>query len=182
MKANKRTVWFLTLISLVAVISIFYINNKTPMPFDGLALFGDKTPTSEIAKDQAKGTDEQAPVFAESYIFDDMRMTVRNERSQLNEQLTTKVGSPDFTSVEKNDALDEMAALTRQDSAEALMEMQIKALGYPDAFVQTDSGHVNVTVLSQDGQSVQQANEITHLVMTTWAEARTVKVDFEGGS
>ena len=67
-----------------------------------------------------------------------------------------------------------MAALTKQDSTEALMEMQIMALGYPDAFVQTEDGKVNVTVLTEDGQSAKQANEITHLVMTSWAEARKV--------
>ena len=46
MKTNKRTVWFLTLLSLVAVISIYYINKKAPMPFDGIKIFadaGDKT-------------------------------------------------------------------------------------------------------------------------------------------
>lgn len=180
MKANKRTVWFLTLISLVAVISIFYMNNKN-MPFDGLALFGDKGELPVVA-DKVDGSDKQTPVFAESYLFDEMRMTVRNERSELNAQLTTKVGSPDFTSDEKNKALDDMAALVKQESIEALMEMQIIALGYDDAFVQTDGGQVNVTVLTQDGKSAGQANEITHLVMTTWAEARNVSVDFKGGS
>ena len=180
MKANKRTVWFLTLISLVAVISIYYVNNKSLMPFDGLAIFGDKTPDSGTVKDNA--TDKQAPVFAESYIFDDMRMTVRNERSERNTQLSMKVGSSDFTSVEKSDALDEMAALVKLNSIEALMEMQIIALGYPDAFVQTEGGKVNVRVLAIEGQSTKQADEITHLVMTTWEEAKNVSVKFETGS
>ena len=31
-----------------------------------------------------------------------------------------------------------MAKLIKRDSAEALMEMQIKALGYADAFVRTE--------------------------------------------
>ena len=182
MKANKRTVWFLTLISLVAVISIFYMtNNKSSMQFDGLALFGNSADPS-AGKDIVGEPDKQTPVFAESYLFEDMRMTVSNARSLLKEQLTTKIYSTDYTAVEKNDAFDEMAALTKQDSIEDLMEMQIKALGYPDAFVQTDKGQVNVTVLTLDGQSKQQANEITHLVMSGWADARNVKVQFESGS
>ena len=41
MKTNKRTVWFLTLLSLVAVISIYYIKEKSPMPFDGITIFKD---------------------------------------------------------------------------------------------------------------------------------------------
>lgn len=180
MKANKRTVWFLTLISLVAVISIFYINNN-PKPFDGMALFGEGKPSPTV-DNIAEDTDNQTPVFAESYLFDDMRMTVRNERSLRKDQLTTKIVSPGFTSEEKNQAYEEMDALTKQDSIEELMEMQIIALGYPDAFVKTENGQVNVRVLTKDGISKQQANEITHLVMTTWTEARNVTVDFEEGS
>ena len=182
MRTNKRTVWFLTLVSLVAVLSIFYFVNKEPMPFDGLALFGDDVTDSKTGTDIVDDADKQTPVFAESYLFADMRMTVKNERSLLKEQLTTKITSTEYTAVEKNDAYDEMAALTKRDSTEALMEMQIKALGYPDAFVRTDGGQVNITVLTLDGQSVKQANEITHLVMSSWTEARNVRVEFESGS
>ena len=86
MKTNKRTVWFLTLLSLVAVIAIYSIN-KNPMPFDGMKIFenaGDKAPVSKGTGDG----DKQAPVFAESYLFDDLRMEVLNERSQMQDQLT----------------------------------------------------------------------------------------------
>ncbi len=181
MKNNKRTVWFLTLLSLVAVISIYYINQKAPMPFDGLAIFDSKE--NPVTMTETSGDpDKQQPVFAESYLFEDMRMEVRNERSQLSEQLRTKIDSADYTTAEKNEAYEEMEAITKRDSAESLMEMQIIALGYPDAFVRTDGSTVNVTVLSEEGQSKQQANEITRLVISTWEEARKVEVKFEGAS
>lgn len=180
MRTNKRTVWFLTLLSLVAVISIYYVNKQGPMPFDGMQIF-DKESNAIIVKENEEGADQQ-PVFAESYLLEEMRMEVRNERSKINEQLTTKINSADYTAVEKNEAFDEMALLTKRDSAEALMEMQIKALGYPDAFVQTDGSIVNVTVLTEDGHSLKQGNEITHLVMSSWEEAKKVKVDFQGDS
>ncbi len=149
------------------------------MPFDGMAIFdnaGDKKPVNKET-----GDGDQAPVFAESYLFDDMRMEVRNERSQMHEQLTTKINTMETPS-EKNEVFDEIALLIKRDSVEALMETQIKALGYKDAFVRTEGNMVNVTVLSEDGQSAKQANEITYLVMSTWEEARKVKVDFKGES
>jgi stage III sporulation protein AH len=179
MRTNKRTVWFLTLLSLVAVIAIYSIN-KNPMQFDGMKIFenaGDKAP---VNKETGNG-DKQAPVFAESYLFDDLRMEVLNERSQIQDQLTTKINSLETPS-EKNEVFDEMAMLIKRNSVEALMETQIKALGYKDAFVRTEGNMVNVTVLSEDGQSAKQANEITYLVMSTWEEARKVKVDFKGES
>ena len=180
MRTNKRTVWFLTLLSLVAVISIYYVNKKAPMPFDGIQIF-ENAPNSAVVKEKTDESD-QKPVFAESYLLEEMRMEVRNERSKMNEQLLTKINSADYTAVEKNGAFDEMALLTKRDSAEALMEMQIVALGYPDAFVRTDGNIANVTVLSEDGHSLEQSNEIVHLVMSSWGEAKKVFVDFQGDS
>lgn len=179
MRTNKRTVWFLTLLSLVAVISIFYINKKAPMNFDGISIFGDSSNPAEIT--EKTGGDDKQPVFAESYLFEDMRMEVRNERSQLQDQLTSKLNAAE-DSKEKNATFDEMEQLVKQESAESLLEMQIKALGYTDAFVRTEGGNVDVTVLSEDGYSAKQAEEITYLVMSNWEEARKVKVDFKGDS
>lgn len=180
MRTSKRTVWFLTLLSLVAVISIYYVNKKAPMPFDGIQIFDNAPNPAEVT--EKTDDPDQKPVFAESYLLEEMRMEVRNERSKINEQLTTKINSSEYTAVEKNDAFDEMALLTKRDSAETLMEMQIKALGYPDAFVRTDGNTANVTVLSEDGHSAQQSNEIIHLVMSSWEEAKKVTVDFQADS
>jgi stage III sporulation protein AH len=178
MKTNKRTVWFLTLLSLVAVISIYYINSKGNMPFDGIYVFTNDT--GDKAKLTEKNETDKTPVFAESYKFEEMRMTVRNERSKLMDQLTTKTISPDHTIVEKNEAYDEMALLTKRDTAETLMEILIKNLGYSDAFVRTEKGTVNVRVISSEGHSNERASKIAFIVKSNWEDARDVSIDFEG--
>lgn len=177
MRTNKRTVWFLTVLSLVAVLSIYTLNKKNPLPFDGITKFGDdKIPTSVT---DAEGDATQKSVFAESYLFEEMRMEIRNERSQLQEQLTKKINDAESTE-EMNEAYDEMEQLVKQQSTESLLEMQVKSLGYADAFVHAENGHVSVAVLSEDGHSSAQAQEITHLIMTSWEDAKKVKVDFKG--
>lgn len=179
MRTNKRTVWFLTLLSLVAVISIFYINKKAPMPFDGISIFGDSDNPAEIIE-KVTGDDQQQPVFAESYLFENMRMEVRNERSQIQDQLTSKLNAAE-DSEGKNEVFDEMAKLVKQESTESLLEMQIVALGYTDAFVRAEGANVDVTVLSEDGFSAKQADEIVYLVRSSWENAN-VSVDFKGES
>lgn len=179
MRTNKRTVWFLTLLSLVAVISIYYLNKQAPMPFDGVKIFGDQN--DDVKLTAVNDENKQQPVFAESYLFEEMRMNVRNERSQMQEQLTAKI-SATTDSKEMNEAIEDMNKLIKQESAESLLEMQIIALGYADAFVRADGGSVVVTVLSEDGHSSKQANEISHLVKTNWEGAKKVKVDFKGES
>ena len=150
------------------------------MPFDGLQLFTDKG-SLQLTEDIGD-TDKTTPVFADSYVFEEMRMEVRNQRSQLEEQLKTKVSSSEYTAVEKSGALDEMAKLTKRSSAEALMELEIIALGYPEAFVHSEDGEVKVTVLSAEGQSAKMADEIIQYVKTSWDDARKVQVVFTGGT
>lgn len=179
MRTNKRTVWFLTVLSLVAVLSIYTLNKKNPLPFEGITIFGDdKIPTS-VSKEGKN--DEQQSVFAESYMFEEMRMEVRNERSQLQEQLTKKINQAE-NAEEMNEAYDEMENLVKQQSTENLLEMQVKSLGYADAFLRSENGYVTVTVLSEEGHSATQAQEITHLIMSNWEDAKKVKVDFKGES
>lgn len=177
LKANKRTVWFLTLLSLVAVISIYYLKKETPMTLDGMAIFGDKDAVTVSTTGDAEG--ETKTVYADSMAFEELRMEVRNERSSLQDQLLSKVQSPDTTAEEKSAAYDEMAELTKLTSAETSMETKLKALGYPEAFVRKDNGKVTVSVIAEDGgHSTKMAAEITQYVLTSWEDARNVQVEF----
>ena len=177
MRANKRTVWFLTLLSLVAVISIYYLKKEAPMDLDGMAIFGE---ADKMTVTKTGDTDSvKKPVYADSMKLEEMRMEVKNERSNLKDQLTTKMLSSDLTAEEQNDAYNEITELIKRDSAEALMEMQIRNLGYPEAFVRKDNGKVTITVVSDDGgHSNKMAVEITQFVMTSWEDARSVQVVF----
>ena len=75
-----------------------------------------------------------------------------------------------------------MGQLNKRESAEALMELQIKAMGYPEAFVYNEDGEVKITVLSSEGHSAKMAEEITHYVMTSWKDAKAVDITFTGDS
>ncbi|RKI98334.1 SpoIIIAH-like family protein, partial [Butyricicoccus sp. 1XD8-22] len=127
MKVKRRTVWLLTLFSLAAVISVYYV-------FEGnrdvnlTTLFTEDTleETSLMGVDGVTST----ATTTESYLFDEMRMEISNERSQLRDQLTQKMASAEYTAEEKIEAFNEMNALIKQESSEAMLEMVIKSLGY----------------------------------------------------
>src|SRR5690554_5823496 len=101
MKVKRRTVWLLTLFSLAAVISVYYL-------FEGnrdvnlSAVFTDDPleQTTLTGVDQLTNTSTST----ESYLFDDLRIQVDNERSQIRTQLTNKIASNEFTNEEKNEA------------------------------------------------------------------------------
>lgn len=177
MKVKKRTVWMLTLLSLVAVISVYYVQEDPNSPFDGLAIFSNET-LDQLAVEEA---DEVTPVLAQSSLFEEMRMEVANERSQAREQLETQIASNELTADQVNEAYSKMEDLAKRETAEAMLEMLIQNLGYSDALVRTSDGKVLVTVVSSE-HSKAQADEIIYTVKKEWEDARFVDVKFDSES
>lgn len=169
MTPKKRTVWFMTLLSLGAVFSVYVLNDR-PDPFSGIVLFED-----EAAVD---GINQNQPVsYPTNEKFQEMRMEVESQRSQLREQLTQKIGSPEFTAEEKNEAYQQLENLTNQDSTEALLELVITSLGYPEALVRIQEDQVLVHV-SAEMLAPEEANDIIYAVKKEYPEAAKVQVDY----
>lgn len=184
MRVRRRTVWFMTLLSLVAVISVYYLVDPAKQ-FNGLTIFSDDTLqetaiTGVTDTDGAKESITQE-VSSPSHLFEEMRMQVSDERSQLREQLTQKIGSEEFTAEEKSEAYNEIDGLIKQESAEAMLEMLVKSLGYTDAFVRAEGEKVTVTVMAEE-LSTTKADEIVYLVKTEMEGTKTVDVKFQANS
>ncbi|MBK3494031.1 SpoIIIAH-like family protein [Viridibacillus sp. YIM B01967] len=180
MRVKKRAVWFLTLLSLVTVISVYYLMNPTP-PFNGLAIFSDDTLKDTAIDDIAKSTGKKTTVTAQSDLFEEMRMELLNERSQLRKTLTQKVASEQYTAEEKNEAFNEMDGIIKKESNEAMLEMLIKTLGYSDAFVRAEDDRIRVTVQSKE-LSKSKAAEIVYTVKKELKNSGDVMVDYKSES
>lgn len=184
MRVRRRTVWFMTLLSLVAVISVYYLVDPAKQ-FNGLTIFSDDTLqetaiTGVTDTDGAKESLTQE-VSSPSHLFEEMRMQVSDERSQLRAQLTEKVGSEEFTAEEKSKAYDDIENLIKLQSAEAMLEMLVKSLGYSDAFVRAEGEKVTVTVMAEE-LSASKVDEIVYLVKTEMESANNVKVEFKANN
>lgn len=172
MKAKKRTVWFLTLFSLTAVISVFYIFDPA-RDLSIRTLFTDDA----LEKTTVGGiTDDQIPVTTDNHAFEAFRMELSNERSQLREQYEVKIGSDQVTAEEKSETYDLLNYLIQQESSEALLEMHLKTIGYPNTFVKIEEEKINVTVMS-DELSKEKINEIVYLALTQVDSEALVTVD-----
>lgn len=175
MKVKRRTVWLLTLLSLAAVISVYYVFEPN-RDVDLATIFSDDA----LKETTLTGVDEEemTTTTSESYLFEEMRMEKSNERDQLREQLTQKIASDEYSAEEKNEAFNEMNALIEQESSESMLEMLIESLGYSDALVRVEDDKVAVTVLS-DEISKQQANEIIFTVRSELEDVSDVQVNVE---
>ncbi len=168
MKVKRRTVWLLTLLSLAAVISVYYVFEPN-RNVDLATIFTDDT----LQETTLTGVTEEeiTTTTSESYLFDEMRMEVSNERDQLRTQLTDKIASDDYTAEEKSAAYNEMNALIAQESSESMLEMLIESIGYSDALVRISDDKVAVSVLT-DELSSAQANEIIYIVKSEIEDAQ----------
>lgn len=173
---RKRSVWFLTLLSLVAVVTVFYMSER-PSPFDGIQLFSNDT-LDEVGLVETSSSNEQS-FLSSSNAFEEMRMEVQEKRSLLREQLTTKVGNNDLTAEEKDQAYSKIEEIVNVDSAEGMLELIIKSLGYDDAFVRIEDNHVLIDVVSNES-SPKKASDIIYNVKREWPQANKVEVKFDG--
>ncbi|WP_332645213.1 SpoIIIAH-like family protein [Lysinibacillus sp. 54212] len=170
MKVKRRTVWFLTLLSLAAVISVYYLFEPTNK-IDFTTIFSD----GDLDETILTGVDDSKAVESDSYVFEEMRMEIDNERSQLRDQLVAKMASEQYSAEEKNEAFNDMNNLIKLESSEAMLEMLIKSLGYSDTLVRIEGEKVAVSVMTNE-ISPAQANEIVYIVRSELEDAVDVSV------
>lgn len=169
---RRKTMFMLLLFSLATVISVYYIFDK-PENMDIASFFSD-----ELLDETIVTSVPTKNVTTDQYAFEEIRLELANERSQLRKQYTDKIASDSFTAEEKNAAYNDMNALIALESNESTLEMLIKGLGYEDALVRLDNQKATVTVVA-DEMSKEQANEIIYLVKNEVEELVNVSVNLQ---
>ncbi|WAA10455.1 SpoIIIAH-like family protein [Fervidibacillus albus] len=160
MMLKKQTVWLLTMLSLVVVLSVYYLNSDFSEPTEWMD-------ASEEMNEDEETTDEITTIITEmtrDEAFEAIRMQLQDERSRQIEQLEETLASTDLTAEERSEAKDEMERLHAMAEKEQLLEtLIINTLGYEDALVRTEGQEVSVTVKGGE-PSKTKANEIIQLV------------------
>ena len=159
MMLKKQTVWLLTMLSLVVVLSVYYITAE-PTNNNNLA---NVDVSKEEKADSKKVTEKEKSSDTKNTTITDAKNEVF-ERSKKLEQLEEVAGSTDLSAEERSEAKDEMNRLQKIAEKEAFIEnLIIQTLGYEDALVQADESEVLVTVKGEE-PSKAKANEIIKIV------------------
>ena len=169
MRVRRRAVFFLTFVSLAAVISVYYFFER-PVNLDVTTIF-----SRESLDDTILTSVSDEVVKTDNYLFDEIRLEQSNERTQLRQQLTEKIASDTLSADEKNKAFNEMNELIKLEANETTLEMLIKGLGYTDALVRLDKEKASITVMSEE-LTREKANEIIFLVKPEMDELQNVTV------
>ena len=163
---NKKNIWFLTLFSLILVLSIYYIT----MPNDLLL-------TSVDTKGDIE-TDEVVSEISESTIL--VALRVEDEESYLEELETLKniLNSKDASVKEKNNAYEQMKSLNINKSEQQKLESDIKKEFNLNSFVKIDGNQVRV-VVDSDKHDTKLANNIIRKIQNNYENDMYISVKFQ---
>ena len=159
---NKKNLWFLTLFSLVLVLSIYYVT----MPSE---IFDSKLENKEI--DKSTLSIEESSVISALKVEDET--TVKEKMNNLKEKLTNK----EVSTKEKNEAFEELKLINKNSSKEETLESKIKESCFCENFVKIDGDNIRVVLDSSDS-SATTANNIMRLVQKEFDEKMYISVKF----
>lgn len=189
---SKQTVWLITMLSLMVVLSAYYIVKGPVEPIDEVAsdaaldtevttketnpleltLFGTDEEEGEEPEDAEKENEEvedkneetgEAPALGAQDYF----LALQSERSSIHEQLIEKytdiMTDPEATEEQVEKASAELEKLRENIDQVTQMEELIRGEGYDDALVMHEKGKYDITVQA-DKLTKKQAVEILELI------------------
>ncbi|QAS54230.1 SpoIIIAH-like family protein [Halobacillus litoralis] len=178
---KKQTVWLLTMLSLLIVLSVYYMTS----PDSGEMAFIQEDEWAEIT-DEATGeegveTTGDGTVISQvstEELFSAIRLDMQQERDQVTEQLSEIMASSDYSTEEKNEALEKMETIKSTQSKESIIENTILASdSYEDVLVRAEDDVVHVTVRANE-LSKTETNQIIQMVSDEFGQ-KTVQVQFQ---
>lgn len=187
MLLKKQTVWLLTMLSLVIVLSVYYIISPEEQQLqlvdseeeglnDDFALLDDLVDQEVISVTESD--DEIISSISDDELFTSLRLKLLDERSRKSEELAQVVGAANLSAEERNEALNEMNKLKSLAEQEYLLETIIKTLDYDDVLVRADNEEVKVTVKA-DELTRSEANEILQIVMKELGNDQQYSVEYQ---
>lgn len=163
---NKRSLWFLTLFSLILVLSVYYIT----MPSELLmATSGDDEQTETVSA--STENEESAELVA---------LRVESEEKMLDEitELKKVLTDSNSTTEEKNEAFEKMQTLNKNRGTEESIENKIKNEFNMKSFVSIDETSVSVVVDSTKHDK-SLANKIMRSVQEEFETSMSISVKFQ---
>lgn len=183
MLLKKQTIWLLTMLSLVVVLSAYYI--MSPEPAGNQVALTNEEDKNEKTEEKDKSSDVKEEgketvisSTASEEAFEALRLKLEEERSKQKETFQQKLAETDLSSEERSEAYDEIEKLEEAAKKEAVLESLIISMGYDDALVRADGEQVQITVKSNE-PSAEKANEIIRLVKNEIDDLQGVAVTFQ---
>lgn len=174
---NKQNLWFLTLFSLILVLSVYYITMPNELLLTNNSADINDTSKTETASTETK-KNEPVVLVEESEVIEALRVNLNEERAELKQSLEALLTNSTITTEEKNNAYNELQQLSKTTSNETLLETKIKEKFNFPAFVKIENKEITV-VIDSDKHDSDLANKIMRCVQEEFQDKVYITVQFK---
>lgn len=159
---NRKNLWFLTLFSLVLVLSVYYVT----MPKELLL-------ASNMNEEENKKIEIEEASIIETLKAEDTTSTLE----EIN-KLKEKISNNETTTEDKNKAFDTLKLLNQISSKEELLEEKVKNIHNIDSFIKIDGDQIRVVVDSEE-HTTKLANDIMRTIQDNFDTKQYIVVQFK---
>ena len=164
---NKQNLWFLTLFSLILVLSVYYIT----MPNELLL-----TQANEEKEEAEEQEDVEVVTYTNSLVA--LRVSLEEERRNEMVSLQTTMTDENTTTEEKNEAFEQLRYLNQAQGKEEALEKKIKEEFDLDSFIHIDNKDISVTAIAKEHDKAL-ANNIMRLIQKEYKKKMYITVKFQ---
>ncbi|MCR6110499.1 SpoIIIAH-like family protein [Bacillus sp. A301a_S52] len=180
---KRQTVWLLTMLSLIIVLSVYYISMDRVQETQTAVTDIEETTNDEAMEEELEfeWVDGEDITFVElddvedvlgdaglseqmntDEMFDTIRLQRQDARGRLNEEYTNVIVSAETDPEIQVEALEKIENLQAMSQQEEMVETIIRSKGYEDALVMTEDNQVNIYVKSNE-LTTEQVTELNQL-------------------
>ena len=167
---NKKNLWFLTLFSLILVLSVYYIT----MPSELLLTNSSGYLTKEVDSELSQPT----ITLEDSELLTAMRVEADEELLEELDSLKLILTSESSTVEQKNEAFDKMKKLNINKAKEKELEQKIQDTYELQTFIKIDGDQVKV-VVDSNKHDTTLANNIMRTIQENYENKMYITVQFK---
>ncbi len=161
---NKQNLWFITLFSIVLILSIYYISIPNNLLEEYTNSSGDSNNTSEVVN--------------ESSILVSLRVQDDEETLNTINELNTILLDKNKSNEEKNTAYESLKSINETKGLEEQIETMLKDEFKYDSFVKISKDQINI-VISSSEHNKDIANNIIKKVQSMYNTKKYITIKFQ---
>lgn len=166
---NKQGLWFLTLFSLILVLSVYYITMPNEI-FENEKLIEEKQ--KEVIEEETKEVNKENTSYVET-----LKIELDSERAEIIDTLQQIINDSNKTTEEKNEAYEQMKEINNIKGLEDQIMKKLKEDLSLNTYVKQDENKVEV-IVEKDEHDISLANEIMRKVQEEYSEPMSISIKF----
>ena len=170
---NKKNLWFLTLFSLILVLSVYYIT----MPNE-LLLTNSGDYLKNVNSKTEEKTDETKTTVTESEVITALKIASEEELQEELDALKQVLSDSQKSADEKNEAFDKIKNMNENKAKEEGIAKILKQEFDVDTFIKIEGSSVKV-VVKKDKHDTALANKMMRKVQENFDTSMYISIEFK---